>query len=574
MEALAIFDRPVEETAIAYLLHPWFPDLHVPRALRRLATSYFVSTNRITGEHNLHPLDREYIYGRLPGGDEPNAYNKRNLELRAAAFYASIRKPEREWKAIDDLTPQLSEFEHLVRAKDYDGACQLLETIDHRYLYLWGHYTRLVEMRQRLVAHLKDPGMQIDNWGSLGRANRALGQFDRALARFRQAIGIARQIGDRKREGIQFGHLGGVYRALGQIEQSTGAYEQALAIAREIRDRRVECMHLGHVGMSYRARGEIDRGMEFHREALAIARDLDDKELQGANLASLGSGHRALGQIQQSVKFFEQSLAIAREIGDRRVEGFVLASLGRACRTLGQIEQAIEYHEQALSIARQTGYRQGEAADLGDLGDAYSGLGQTERAIEYHQQALAIARDIGDRRQQSWELIRLGRISLTMRHFSDAKDYLEEAVALDVTESAYMAALMLGILHLLWGDPERGRDTFIDVVRRCEDLLDRTIGLYRVRYTLATALVAAAVCNPQWENEGKRAELLASSVVEYRKALEICATTSIVQDALRDLELIRVGSTEGLESVFELLENALGTGFQASNGNTCDDRVR
>ncbi|MBN1811803.1 MAG: hypothetical protein JXA14_08205, partial [Anaerolineae bacterium] len=48
MEALAVFDRPVEETALAYLLHPWFPGLHVRRTLSRLVRSYFASVNRIT----------------------------------------------------------------------------------------------------------------------------------------------------------------------------------------------------------------------------------------------------------------------------------------------------------------------------------------------------------------------------------------------------------------------------------------------------------------------------------------------------------------------------------------------
>ena len=114
MEALAMFDRPVEETAITYLLHPWFPGLDVRAGLRRLVSGYFASANRVTGEYSLHPLDREYAYQQLSDGDEPvlrvgegpeASYNRCNLELRAADFYASIRKPESEWKSIDDLAP-------------------------------------------------------------------------------------------------------------------------------------------------------------------------------------------------------------------------------------------------------------------------------------------------------------------------------------------------------------------------------------------------------------------------------------------------------------------------------------
>ncbi|TEU13973.1 MAG: DUF4062 domain-containing protein [Anaerolineales bacterium] len=48
-EALAVFDRPVDETAIAYLLHPWFPGLDVRAGLRRLVSGYFVSASRVTG---------------------------------------------------------------------------------------------------------------------------------------------------------------------------------------------------------------------------------------------------------------------------------------------------------------------------------------------------------------------------------------------------------------------------------------------------------------------------------------------------------------------------------------------
>ncbi|MFN2110685.1 MAG: hypothetical protein ACK2UI_13555 [Anaerolineae bacterium] len=66
MEALAVFNRPVDATAIAFLLQPWFPALDVRASLRRLVNSYFVNFSRATGEYSLHPLDREYVYRRIP----------------------------------------------------------------------------------------------------------------------------------------------------------------------------------------------------------------------------------------------------------------------------------------------------------------------------------------------------------------------------------------------------------------------------------------------------------------------------------------------------------------------------
>ncbi len=66
MEALAVYNRPVAATAIAFLLQPWFPALDVRASLRRLVNSYFVTFNRSTGEYSLHPMDREYVYRRIP----------------------------------------------------------------------------------------------------------------------------------------------------------------------------------------------------------------------------------------------------------------------------------------------------------------------------------------------------------------------------------------------------------------------------------------------------------------------------------------------------------------------------
>ncbi len=87
-------------------------------------------------------------------------------------------------------------------------------------------------------------------------------------------------------------------------------------------------------------------------------------------------------------------------------------------------------------------------------------------------------------------------------------------------------------------------------------MLDKTPNLYELRYTLAAALVGQAVCDSRWAEESERAELLAPALAEYRRALENCAAPGVVEDALRDLELIRAAGIKGLEPVFELLESA------------------
>jgi tetratricopeptide (TPR) repeat protein len=594
MEALAVFDQPVEETAIAYLLHPWLPGLDVRAGLRRLVSGYFVSASRVTGEYTLHPLDREYAYCQVIEDEEPGAYNRRNLELRAADFCAGLRKPANELKSIDDLASQLAEFEHRVRAGDYDGAHRVLTPIDFDYLLLWGHYARLVELREKLLGRLTAPSSRADNLRRLGRAYYHLGQVKRAIEFYEEALVIARQIGDRWREGIVLGSLGSAYHNLGQYEQAIKLHEEALAIARETSDRWRESAWLGDLGLSYRDLGQFEQAIKLYEEALAIGREIDDRRGEGVWLGNLGrtyldlleaeqaiklyeealaiareigncreegswlshkgKAYHDLGQFEQAIKFYEEALAIFREIGDRRREGDSLGNLGDAYRALGQVERAIEYLEEALTTAREIGDRRGEGIRLGQLGLAYH-LGQVEEAIKRYEEALAIFREIGFRGGESGCLLKLGKALLTTEELSEARQYCEEALKMDMPEYSYQAALALGIALLQQRDPSP-EETFADAAARCRALLDKTADLFWPRYALAAALVGQAVCDARWAEENERAGLLAPALEEYRRALENCAAPGVVRDVLHDLEMIRAAGVEGLEPAFELLESA------------------
>jgi tetratricopeptide (TPR) repeat protein len=556
IEALAIFDQPVEETSVAYLLHPWWPGLDVRARLHRLVRGYFVSVNRVTGRYSLHPLDREYAYRQIPdvADEEPNSYNRRNLELRAADFYASIRKPESEWQTIDDLEPQLAEFEHRVRAQDYDGACRVLEPIDSDYLSLWGHYAQVTGLREKLLEQLIDTGLQATNLGSLGNAYRSLGQVELAVKFYEEALTIVRKIDDCWNEGIWLDNLGLAYYLLGQVERAISFYKEALTIAREINNRRAENSSLGHLGQAYRGMGWFEQAIKFYEESLTIAREIGDRREESNWLGNLGYVHRDLGQFDEAIKLYEEALIITREIGDRREEGVWLSNLARAHYELGQIELASELREEALAIAYELGNRLQEGDNLFSLSIIYRNLGQVERAIKLQKEALTTFRQIGYRLGESYCLVGLGHSLLAIGELAEAQWCFSESLALDMPETAYAAAMVLGIALLHQNDPTAG-DTFSDATIRCQAMLSRAAGLHHVHYVLATALVGQAVYDPRWADASQRTALLAPALAEYRRALEITAAPGIVQDAIRDLELIQAAGIEGLEPMFELLES-------------------
>ncbi len=553
IEALAVFKRPVLSLAVDYLLEPFVPGLDVPGIVRRLMHTNIVSIDRATKTVALHPIDQDYAYSQLSKEGE---YTRAALERRAADYYAQLRTSPETWKRIDDLEPQLAEFEHRVRAGNYDDACEVINLIDADYLLMWGHYTRLVEMRVDILEGLNTPALRMINLHSLGNAYRPLGKSERAINLFRAALNIAHQIGNRRSEMKIVGKLGSAYNDLGQLEQALQFNKKALFIANKIGDRKAKGEYLGYLGWIYYRLGDFKKVIEFEEHALEIAHQEENHRLEGAIWATLGKAYHALGKLERAVDCFERAMCLADDIGDRTVKGDSLVSLGNTYYALGQFEFAIKHYRESLASARKSGHRRGEVNSLSHLGTTYSVLGQVKQAIKYFEEALRTANEIGDQWGKSYCLLGLGKGLLATDDIFKAQEYVAVSLKMDMPETNCQAALTLGIVLLHQHNPS-AKDTFSDAVARCQVILDETVSLYEARYTLATVLVGQAACVLYGSDEIKPMDLFTPALTEYQRALEICDAPGVIQSAIRDLELIQAAGIEGMEPVFELLKSTL-----------------
>ncbi len=688
IEALAVFKRPVPPLAVDYLLEPFVCGLDVPSTLRRLTHTNMVSIDRAAKAVTLHPIDQDYAYSQLP---EEGEYSRQALERRAADYYVQLRTPEETWKTINDLEPQLVEFEHRTRVGDYDEACRILDLIDFDYLFLWGYYERLVEMHTQLLEKVRESALRVSNLGQLGRSYYILGEYERAhslydeaiqlaretgnkkaesiwvsnkgnvfhkqgdfktaiqlhtealstaqqvdyhwseelcigrlghidldqgrteaaIARFNQAIKLAQEVGDQRYEGVWRGYLGTAYRALGKVDQGIKYHEQSLDIARNIGDQRwqgkqlgelgtasfetgqfqqainylqgaleiahrigdvqVEGSHLGQLGLAFHRLGKTEVAISKLEEALKIARQLPDPKNEAQHLDSLGSVYRSVGRINDAIDAYRQALAIAQEIKDKTDEGHLLGRLGVAFRELGKLDQAKKTFDKALKIARELKNQRQEARHLGDVGSVYRRLGKYNQAIEFHKKALDLTRVVKDSRDEGMWLNSLGLDHVARGAFVEAVQYFRIALDLSRKQKHHLREsfplLGLGNIKLINGRLEQAHPFFIDAADRCQSTLTQTPDLYEPRYNLAAALLGQAICSPDWSDEDKRLELLVPVLTAYQRALDICAAPGVVQDAIRDLELIQTAGIEGLEPVFDLLQKHTGPPLASATTN-------
>lgn len=502
------------------MLHPWYPRGQVRDSLRRLLQGYFIHVNRISGEYHLHPLDRDYAYNNIPTSPSqtnlPNSYHLQNLESRAASFYSEIRKPKSYWYSIEDLSPQLAEFEHLVQANDYLNACKLLNEIDYDYLYLWGFYNLILGMRERLLENLTDSKLEASNLSSIGLIYYSFGNLNLAIGYCEKALALAETTDDRKLESNCLSRLGNVYRASGKVEKAITAYSKSLKMVREEGD---------------------EKGEEWQ-------------------LSVLANMYRLTGQIEKATQLYEESLSIAQKIGDRQGEGIRLGHLGLVYRALNQLDKSVDSFETALHIANEIGDRRGQEIRLNGLADAYIAMGVFDTAISLNEEAVAIAREIQHKSGESYALLGLAKAYLGKKDFPKAYRYSFQARDLKVPETSFLAALMLGIILLNQNDIGAG-DAFEDAINRCQTLLNQSENLYEPRFKLATALAGKAMHSLKWQSQEEQKKLLSSSIEEYHQALATCKAPGVINETIRDLSLIRMAGDDSIDSLLSLLKQSL-----------------
>ncbi len=472
MQALAIFPAPVSAVGIDFLLRPVNPTTDAAPVLTRLVRRQLVRFQ--DGHYYLHPVDREYARSQLPAGslsDSPAAFTLTGLQAGAADYYAQIRTPRESWRSLEDVRPQLAEFELRCDTGDFDTASAVLADIDFGYLQLWGHYRTLVGMHERIHEQITDPTLNVDHLVDLANCHRILGDYRQAIDLNTRALGIARDTGDRHVEGVTLGSLGECHRGLGEYRQAIDLHTRALAIARDIGDRQGEGATLGNLANCQIILGEYRQVIDLNTQALGIARDTGDRYGEGTALGSLASYHRSLGEYQQAIDLLGQALAIARDIGDRQGEGLVLRNLGECHRSLGEYRQAIDLLGQALGIARDIGDRYVEGVALGSLGECQVSLGEYRQAIDLLGQAVAFADATGD--IESAVMARAGLARACLQLGDPARALLTVAQGAELAYPPGKPAMRLleGLALLELDRAEEGVRAFGDAVAAADALL-------------------------------------------------------------------------------------------------------
>ncbi len=384
MQALAVYPAPVSAVGVDFLLRPVNPTTDAAPILTRLVRRQLARFH--DGHYYLHPVDQDYARSQLPPGAPGNsaaAFTLAGLQARAADYYTQIRTPRESWRTLDDVQPQLAEFELRCDTGDYDTAATVLDDIDFDYLRVWGHYRTLIDLHGRIHGRIIDPALNAAHLSSLGLCRSMLGEYERAIDLHTQALAIARDIGDRRGEGARLGNLGNCRSMLGEYERAIDLCTQALAIARDIGDHYGEANALDYLGRVWLASGEARRAVTLLEQAVSTADITGDIEPAVEARSWLARARLQLGDPAAALTAAAAGRELPYPAGEpaiRLLEGLALLGLHRREESVRAFSGALAAADALLALAdRNVAAQHARALALSGLAAA---TGDPARAAE------------------------------------------------------------------------------------------------------------------------------------------------------------------------------------------------
>lgn len=557
MQALAVFARPISETAIHFLLDPYVEvtGIDVDLTLRRLQYGRYITRNHSTGDISIHPLDKAYNYNTLIAGEanrglmsagerflrqmnilppveetpDEQLFTRFTLEKRAGDYYAQLRGQPDDWETIHDLQPYFLEYEHRLRATDYETSFTMLITI-YNLLKLSGFSRKIVEMINPLIQYLGDTYL-MTCYNMLGMAYDDLGRYQEALTCHLTALPLARHESNRPAEAAHLSGIGLQYSNLGKYDKALEHYDLALEISREQGRRKQERGILNNMAVVYNSIGRKLEGLAYYEESLEIARDINDRQGIAVTLANIGDSYGALGNVEKTIECYQEAIEIYTDIGDKLGRGVTIGKMGNAAIMLGSYDDALSLLSVAIGIAQAVGNRMWEVLHQADIATVYAHQGDVEQGVELLEQMIPKAREVGSPILINYTHSLLAGVLLYAGDFERAAEASQMAIRYVNPANQHYEYALYGLILVRLKQVKAAKEAFTTALDHAAELLENTPDLYSPKYSRGLALMGLAVVtgDTTYAEDAKDA---------YIDARENCSAKGIVNREMKKLKLL------------------------------------
>ncbi len=218
------------------------------------------------------------------------------------------------------------------------------------------------------------------------------GRYEFAVQAIRESLRLAREHGDRIREGYALNQLG---IALTDLVEKRDSYEQALEIWQETRNIRGKLMVLNNLSLVYDRLGLYETAREYAEQVLSIDRTRGNNLDIGYDLESLGRSYLGLNRLDEAFGVFEESQQICEQIEDYFAASLCALGIARVALQRNQPQAARRAIQKGLGYPGEEGANPNLAILFAWLGAADLAAGDLEAAVAASGRASRMLEDAG-----------------------------------------------------------------------------------------------------------------------------------------------------------------------------------
>lgn len=553
MQVLSIFVEPVDEIALRYVLAPYLEStgIDIPFTLKRLQRDRYILRDRLTDKISLHPLDKECYYTLFKAEDgmsagerffremnilplesedtSENSFTRLALEKRVADFYSHLRGEPSDWQSISDLHPYLLEYEHRLRAEDYETSFTMLITV-YSLLKLSGFSNKIAEMILPLIDNLA-LSYKITCLNMLGMAYDDLGHYQEALDCHLSALPLTRLDDNLPAEVAHLSGIGLQYSNLGEYEQALDHYEQALELSRNTDNRKQERSILNNMAVVYNSLGQKLEALSIYEDSLDIARDIDDTQGVAVTLANIGDSYSAIGDIDKTIACYQEAIDLYASIGDKIGRGITIGKMGNAAAMLGSYEDALKLLDVAVEIAEHAGNRLWEVLHHADIAAVHIQRGDIDKGLRLLERLLPDAEFVGTPIVMNYVYSLLAGAFLYSGQFKKAFAASERAIEYTNPSNQHYEYALSGLIQVRLEQVEGAQQAFTMSLDHAAELLENTPDLYSPKYSRGLALMGLALVT----NDLSYAD---DAKVAYLHARENCDAKGVIRREMKKLNML------------------------------------
>ncbi|MGR3912620.1 MAG: tetratricopeptide repeat protein [Candidatus Rhabdochlamydia sp.] len=317
------------------------------------------------------------------------------------------------------------------------------------------YYEKYLKMAQ----DTQDLKMQLSAYMNLGAAYIPL-HDQRGLESQEKALSLAKQLGDRFREGFIYHNLAIIYKNSYEFYEAIKYQNKSLMIAQELNNRKLESTIYGNLGHLHYALGEYQTASKYFVKAFDMHQTPQQKkQYEGTFFHDMGTIYQAQGDSAKALTYNQQALEKAQACNDRQGEMYARNSLGIIHQNLGRkIQQLLENNNKTLKTTTKNQQLSSQELKEQNLPFNTTAEDHYQKALTQYEAALEISKDLKDRLVEGKIRVNLGNLYGALNYLDkqleNTKNYL--TIAKNVQDP-----MSLGLVHHNLGITyQRLSDTF------------------------------------------------------------------------------------------------------------------